>query len=101
MKKSDNKFIYLNFVSVLLRYGLMVCLCLFTACADKELRLSGERENVLSGQRKLVIDSQAAAEVAGLGEIVLNSAFGHPGVSSAHDGGICLSTCPKTLEGSY
>ena len=79
--------IYHRFASTLRRAGLTICLFALASCVDKEVRLSGDREDVFSGLRTLVIDAQASAELAGLGNAVVNSAFGHPGVTSAHDGG--------------
>ena len=76
-----------RFASAVRRAGLIICLFALAGCADKEVRLSGDREDVLSDLRTLMIDEQASAELAGLGNAVVNSAFGHPGVTSAHDGG--------------
>ena len=73
--------------SIVRRVGLIICLLALAGCVDREVRLSGDREDVLSGLRTLLIDAQASAELAGLGNAVVNRAFGHPGVSSAHDGG--------------
>lgn len=67
--------------------GLAISLFMLAACVDKEVRLSGDREDVLFGLRSLTIDEQAAAELSGLGKAVVNTSFGHSGVNSAHDGG--------------
>lgn len=87
MKKHNNQFNYHSLASVVQRAGLVIYLLFFAACVDKELRLSGEREDVLSTQRILTIDDRAQVELAGLGTAIVNPEFGHPGVSSAHDGG--------------
>jgi hypothetical protein len=87
MKKHNNQFNYHSLASVVQRAGLVIYLLFFAACVDKELRLSGEREDVLSTQRILTIDDRAQVELAGLGTAILNPEFGHPGVTSAHDGG--------------
>ena len=76
-----------GFVKKALRVGLVSGFGLLAACADGEVRLTGEREDVFASERALVIDPGAAAELAGLGEMVVNDEFGHPGVTSAHDGG--------------
>ena len=41
--------------------GLIICLFALAGCADKEVRLSGDREDVLSDLRPLMIDGQASA----------------------------------------
>ena len=87
MEKHKPPFISYRLASAVRRAGLIICLFALTGCADRELRLSGIREDVLFGLRTLMIDQQASAELAGLGNAVVNRAFGHPGVSSAHDGG--------------
>jgi len=91
MKKQND--IFLSQSSVLtglragLRSGLLVCFGLLAACADSEVRLSGDREDVFASERTVIVDEAAAAEMAGLGEMVVNEGFGHPGRSAAHDGG--------------
>ena len=70
-----------------LRLGLIAGFGLLAACADGEVRLSGEREDVFASTRNLIVDEAAFAELAGLGEPVVNSEFTHPAVTAAHDGG--------------
>jgi len=72
-----------RFALAVQRAGLIICLFALAGCADKEVRLSGDREDVLSYLRTLVIDGQASAELAGLANAVVNNAFGHPGVTPA------------------
>ena len=76
-----------SLASFVWRAGLITCLFALAGCVDREVRLSGDREDVLTGLRALLVDKQASSELAGLGNAVVNSSFGHPGVSSAHDGG--------------
>ena len=45
-----------RFALAVQRAGLIICLLALAGCADKEVRLSGEREDVLSGLRRLMID---------------------------------------------
>ena len=87
MKTHKPTFISCRFATAVRRAGLIICLVALAACADREVRLSGDREDVLSNLRTLAVDEQASAELAGLGNAVINTAFGHPGVSSAHEGG--------------
>jgi len=70
-----------------LRLGLIAGFGLLAACADGEVRLSGEREDVFASTRNLIVDEAAFAELAGLGAPVVNSEFTHPAVTAAHDGG--------------
>ena len=87
MKTYKPLFIFDRLASAMGRLLLILCLFAIVACADGEVRLSGDREEVILGQRTLVVDEQASTELAGLGSAVVNRIFGHPGVSSAHDGG--------------
>jgi len=87
MKTHKSLFIFHPLALALRHAGLIICLAALAACADKDMRLSGDREDVLSGLRTLSVDNQASAELAGLGNAVVNRIFGHPGVSPAHDGG--------------
>ena len=43
--------------SAVRRVGLIIYLFALAGCADKEVRLSGEREDVLSNPRILMIDA--------------------------------------------
>ena len=70
-----------------MQVGLIAGFGMLAACADNEVRLSGEREDVFASERMLTVDPAASAELAGLGEAVVNEDFTHAGVSSAHDGG--------------
>ena len=87
MKIHKSPLISHSLASVVRPVGVIIWLLALAGCVDREVRLSGDREDVLSGLRTLLIDKQASAELAGLGNAVVNRAFGHPGVSSAHDGG--------------
>ena len=87
MKTHKPTFISCRLAIAVRHAGLIIYLFALAACADREVRLSGDREDVLSDLRALVVDEQASAELAGLGNAVLNRTFGHPGVSSAHEGG--------------
>ena len=49
-----------------LRLGLIAGFGLLAACADGEVRLSGEREDVFASTRNLIVDEAAFAELAGL-----------------------------------
>ena len=73
-----------RFASVVQRAGLIICLFALVGCADKCAYLV--TVDVFS-IRTLMIDGQASTELAGVGNAVVNSAFGHPGVTSAHDSG--------------
>ena len=87
MKKYKPLSISHRLASAMGRLWLILCLFAIVACADGEVRLSGNRQDVISEQRTLMVDEQASTELAGLGSPVINRIFGHPGVSSAHDGG--------------
>ena len=63
--------------SAVWRVGLIICMFALAGCADKEVRLSGDREDVLSDLRTLMIDGQASAELAGLGNAVVNLSLIH------------------------
>ena len=71
--------------SIVRRVGLIICLLALAGCVDREVRLSGDREDVLSGLRTLLIDAQASADLAGLGNADVNRSDGHPCVRSAQD----------------
>lgn len=83
MKKQTDRFRHKR----LLQAGLLICSGLLAACADGEVRLAGEREDVFAGARLLSVDEAASAQMAGLGEMTVNQDFGHPGVTAAHNGG--------------
>ena len=87
MKKQNKLFPSHGLVRTGLRLSLIAGFGLLAACADSEVRLSGEREDVFASTRSLTVDEAAFAELAGLGEPVVNTEFTHPGVTSAHDGG--------------
>lgn len=87
MKKQSETSLLSEFAGPVRRAGLIVCLGLLAACADGEVRLSGEREDVFAGERILTVDEAASAEMAGLGEMDVNDSFGHPGGNAAHNGG--------------
>ena len=87
MKIHKPPFISCHLAITVWHVGLMICLFALAACTDREVRLSGAREDVLSDLRTLMVDAQASAELAGLGNAFVNRTFGHPGVSSAHEGG--------------
>ena len=87
MKKQNKLFPSHGLVRTGLRLSLIVGFGLLAACADSEVRLSGEREDVFASTRSLTVDEAAFAQLAGLGEPVVNTEFTHPGVTSAHDGG--------------
>ena len=66
MKLHKFPFISHRLASAVRRAGLIICLFALAGCAEKEVRLSGDREDVLADLRTLMIDGQASAEFADL-----------------------------------
>ena len=87
MKQQNRLFPSHGLLRTALRVGLIAGFGMLAACAESEVRLSGEREDVFASSRSLSVDEAAFAELAGLGAPVVNDEFGHPGVTAAHDGG--------------
>lgn len=87
MKQQNRLFPSHGLLRTALCVGLIAGIGMLAACAESEVRLSGEREDVFASSRSLSVDEAAFAELAGLGAPVVNDEFGHPGVTAAHDGG--------------
>ena len=87
MKQQNRLFPSHGLLRTALCVGLIAGIGMLAACAESEVRLSGEREDVFASSRSLSVDESAFAELAGLGAPVVNDEFGHPGVTAAHDGG--------------
>ena len=87
MKQQNRLFPSHGLLRTALRVGLIAGFGMLAACAESEVRLSGEREDVFASSRSLSVNEAAFAELAGLGAPVVNDEFGHPGVTAAHDGG--------------
>ena len=65
MKQQNRLFPSHGLLRTALRVGLIAGFGMLAACAESEVRLSGEREDVFASSRSLSVDEAAFAELAG------------------------------------